>query len=167
MYRAILVFTAFALFVPVAFAKTDYVIVRDVTVGGFPRAGTVRQAIEVFGAPTTQEKGAFDKCTLSWRSHGVVMETYYTNAISDPCGPDGRHSKTTVTDRRWRTSTGLKIGDQLGKLRQLYPKAQKDAPGTWRLTTRPLAGLPFPGLEARLKNGRVISFTVYGPRSGF
>jgi hypothetical protein len=168
MYRAILVLLWLGLaVVPAASAKTDYVIVRDVSIGGFARTGTVRDAIRVFGRPTTRENQAYDVCTLTWRTHGVVMETYYTNATLDPCGPAGRHRKTTLTDRRWRTSDGLRIGDPLRRLRQLYPKARLDAPGTWRLTTRPFAGLPYPGVAAQVRNGRVVSFTVHGPRSAF
>jgi hypothetical protein len=167
MYRAAIALALTLSFVPLAAAKTTYVIVGDVSVGGFPRAGTVREAIEVFGTPAGRENQAYDKCTLTWPAHGVVMETFYTNATLDPCGPEGRHVKTTVSDRRWRTDKDLRIGDPLRKLRQRYPKAKKEAPGRWRLVTRPLAGLPFPGLEARITNGRVTSFTVYGPRGGF
>ncbi len=167
MYRAAIILLLALAFVPLAAAETNYVIVGDLSIGGFPRTGTVQEAIEVFGTPASRENQAYDKCTLTWPSHGVVMETFYTNATLNPCGPEGRHVKTTVTDRRWRTSKGLRIGDSLRKLRQLYPKAKKEAPGRWRLITRPLAGLPYPGLEARIKNGRVTAFTVYGPRVGF
>ena len=169
MYRAaiVIVIIGLALFVPAASAKTDYVIVRDESVGGFPRTGTVREAIQVFGTPTTRENQQYDECKLSWRAHGVVMQTYYTNGALDPCGPEGQHKSSTVSDRRWRTSKGLEIGEALSELRKLYPRAQKETPGRWRLTTRPFAGLPYPGLAASVKNGRVLSFTVYGPRSPF
>jgi len=167
MYRVIGVIVAFLVTVPLAFAETDYLIVRDVKIGGFPRDGVVAKAIEVFGEPTDRQN-AGDTCLLRWPSHGIVMNTYYLNQGNegpDPCGPQGRHTSTTVTDRRWRTSAGLKIGDSLGRLRGLYRKAKKDGPSQWRLTTRSFVGLPFPGLEARLKNGRVVSFTVFGPRT--
>jgi hypothetical protein len=168
MYRAFPTACAVAaLLVPVAMAKTDYVITGDTNVGGFPRDGTGRQAIDVFGPPTTKELIGFDTCVQAWRSHGVVMRTHYTLGGQDPCGPLARHTSTTVTDRRWRTSKGLQIGEPLRELRRLYPKARKDAPGKWRLTTRAFAGIPYPGLEATVKNGRVISLTVYGPRSPF
>jgi hypothetical protein len=168
MYRTVLTACAAAvLLVPAAMAKTDYVITGDISVGGFPRDGTGRQAVQVFGAPTTKEPVGFDTCVLAWRAHGVVMRTYLTLGEQDPCGPLARHTSTTVTDRRWRTSKGLQIGEPLRELRRLYPQARKDAPGKWRLTTRPFAGIPYPGLEATVKNGRVISLTVYGPRSPF
>lgn len=167
MYRVVLLLLALAtVLVPAATAKPTFVIDRDVSIGGFPRDGTLQQAFSVFGRPTSSE-GTYDTCRLTWRSYGVVMETYYTHGSLDPCGPAGRHKSTTVTDRRWRTSKGLDIGEPLSELRKLYPKARKDAPGKWRLTTRSFAGLPYPGLEAQIKSGRVVSLTVYGPRSGF
>lgn len=169
MYRAgvVLAFAALVLAVPTAAAAPTFVIVRDVSVGGFPRDGKVAKAIAVFGQPATRESPRYDQCRLTWPSYGITMVTFYTNATLDPCGPEGRHTSTTVTNRRWRTSAGLKIGDPFWRMRQLYPRARKDAPGRWRLTTRMFAGLPFPGLEARIVNGRVVSFTVYGPRSPF
>lgn len=165
MYRALSFVAALAFLVPTAAAAPTFVIVRDVSVGGFPRDGRVQSAITVFGEPTVRQIEGFDKCHLEWPTLGVSMETYYTGGTTDPCGPEGRHASTTVTDRRWRTAVGLKMGDTLKKLRQLYPRAQRDEPGVWWLKTRSFAGFPFPGLEARIKNGHVVSFTVYGPRS--
>lgn len=168
MYRALLTVALGAtVVVAAAGAKTNYVITGDTSVGGFPRDGTVQQAIQVFGRPTTRELVGFDTCALAWRAHAVVMKTYYTLGTLDPCGPSGRHTSTTVTSKRWKTSKGLEIGDPLRELRRLYPKARKDAPGKWRLTTRPFAGIPYPGLEATVKNGRVVALTVYGPKSPF
>lgn len=167
MYRAGLVLALLAVSVASASAAPTYVILRDESVGGFPRHGTVRDAIRVFGQPATRENVAIDQCRLTWPSSGVTMETYYTGAATDPCGPDGRHRSTTVTDPCWRTSAQLKLRDPLSRMRTLYPKAVRTRPGVWRLTTRPFAGVAFPGLEAKIANGRVASLTVYGPRSPF
>jgi hypothetical protein len=166
MYRALLLAITLLVTVPTAAAAPTFVIVRDVSIGGFPRDATVARAIAVFGQPTVrrQDPQAFDRCHLEWARYGVSMETYHTGGGLDPCGPAGRHVSTTVADRRWRTSVGLKIGDTVTKLRRLYPRAEKDTPGVWWLTKRSFAGLPFPGLEAKVKNGRVAAFTLYGPR---
>lgn len=167
MYRAafILIAMVAAVLLPACGGSSDdLVIVDDVSVDGFPRDGTVRQAIEAFGQPSANES-RYDQCLLTWRSLGVAMETYYTNAALDPCGPEGRHRSTTVKDPRWRTSDGLAIGDTLRKLRELYPEAEEDEPGKWWLTTRLFVGIQFPGLEASIKDGRVVSFKVYGPRA--
>ena len=167
MYRATIVLIVALVTVPLAAAKTSFVIVGDVSIGGFPSNGTVPQAIATFGQPAERLFFGADSCRLTWPSSGVTMETWYPAGDLDPCGPNGRHRLTTVTDPRWKTSKGLAIRDPLRKLRALYPKASKQAPGKWQLTTRPFAGLPLPGLEARLKDGRIVSFTVYAPRSPF
>ena len=127
----------------------------------------VAQAIQVFGEPSARQI-AGDTCRLSWGEHGVVMETYYLNLGNEgpnPCGPRGRHKQTTVTGERWRTLKKLEIGDPLSKLRMLYPRAQKESATRWRLATRRSFGISFPSLEATLKRGRVVSFTVHGPRT--
>lgn len=91
------------------------------------------------------------------------MKTYDPDAQRDPCGAAAKHVLTTASDRRWRTSKGLRIGDPVSRLRTLYPRAEQELPGRWYLTTRWL-GVPLPGLEANVERGRVASFTVYGPR---
>lgn len=165
MYRALVIASTLLFLVPAATAAPTFVIVGDASIGGFPRDGKVQRAIAVFGQPTVRKLEGFDRCHLEWPALGISMETFYTGGTTDPCGPEGRHASTTVTDRRWRTSLGLKMSDSLKRLRQLYPRAQRDQPGVWWLKTRSFAGFPFAGLEARIKNGRVVSFTVYGPRS--
>lgn len=167
MYRAIVVIAAFAVLIPSASAKTDYVIVRDASIGGFPRNGLVAQAIEVFGTPAERQIDG-DNCRLSWGAHGVVMETYFLNFGNqgpNPCGPQGRHKATTVKGEKWRTSKGLEIGDPVTELRKLYPRAAKETASSWRLLTRREFGLSFSSLVATVKRGRVVSFTVYGPRA--
>lgn len=167
MYKTAIALWVALVAVAAAGAKTNYTITGDVSIGGFPRSGTLEQAIEVFGEPTSRKSDGYEVCTLSWRSSGVTMQRLYALGQGDPCGPESRHRSTTVTDERWKTARGLDIGDPLKELRKLYPKAQRDAPGTWRLTTRRFAGLPYPGLEATVKRGRVVKFTVYGSRSPF
>lgn len=162
-----MIVVAFVIFVPAASAETDYVVVRDASIGGFPRNGLVAQAIEVFGTPAERQIDG-DTCRLSWGAHGVVMDTYFLNFGNEgpnPCGPQGRHKSTKVSGERWRTSKKLEIGDPLSKLRMLYPRAQKESPTRWRLLTRRSFGISFPSLEATIKRGRIISFTVYGPRT--
>lgn len=139
-----------------------YVIVGDEDIGGFPRDGTVSRAIEIFGAPSSRD-GDFEGCTLTWRRLGLTMTTYFPLGESDPCGPTARHSSTTVTDPRWQTSDGLRIGDPVADLRRLYPEVQ-EFQGAYELLSRPIAGQPLVSLEAKVRNGRVVAFTVHGER---
>ncbi len=152
--------------VPGASGASSFVIVRDVSIGGFPRAATVDRALQLFGRATTVNP-IYDSCTLVWRSLGLTMKSYYSQGALPPCGPNARHVSTTATDRRWRTSAGLRIGDPARKLSRLYPKATKQGKGEWWLTVRPFAGIDFPGLAATVKAGRVFSLTLYGPRVAY
>jgi hypothetical protein len=149
-------------------SKDAFVIDGDSRLGGFPSDGTLQDAIQVFGDPESRDQpGGGDQCTLTWPSLGLTMQTYYPGAVFDPCGPRAKHAKTTARRGKWHTSDGLEIGDPLSKLREHYPKAYEASPNTWQLIARPLAGVPFPGLEAALMNGRIVSFTIYGPPSAF
>lgn len=152
--------------VPGASAAPSFVIVRDVSIGGFARDATVKRALVVFGKPSARN-AIYDSCTLVWRPLGLTMKTYYSQGALDPCGPSGRHISTTATDQRWRTSAGLRIGDPARKISQLYPKARDQGKGEWWLTVRPFAGIGFPGLSAKVKAGRVASLTLHGPRVAF
>lgn len=167
MYRAVaVVLASLVLLVPVASAKPRLVIVGASSMAGFPTKGTVAEATKIFGQPSSR-LGTYDTCRLTWPGYGIVMQSYYTNGALDPCGPSAKHKSSTVTGHGWSTSKGLAVGDPLSKLRHLYPKAQKQSATKWQLISRSFAGLPVPGLEATLKRGRIVSFTVYGPPSSF
>ena len=168
MKRRLLLGTlALVLGAPAAAGAQSFLIVRDVSIGGFHRAGTVGDAVDVFGQPSGIANAIYDRCTLRWQRLGLTMETYYSQGALSPCGDSGRHVSTTVTDRRWRTSKGLRVGDPAGKLRRLYPRAAPQGRGEWWLLVRPFAGVELPGLAAHVRKGRVISLTLYGPRVAF
>jgi len=168
MRRLTLVVMLVVLFVPPsASAKQSFLIVRDVSIGGFPRDATVGRAVAIFGEPNRGAKPVYDRCTLRWRHLGLTMNTYYSQGDPSPCSDSGRHVSTTVTDRRWRTSVGLRIGDSAAKMRRLYGTAPSQGKGEWWLILRPFAGIELPGLSARVKAGRVVSLTMYGPRVAF
>lgn len=86
-------------------------------------------------------------------------------------------SEIRLTDRRWTTSLGLRVGDRTTKLRRLYPKApyvdRKQAWGrnqyylVWRHGRCVIGyctpyeqryGIDIAQLMAQVKNGRVIAF---------
>ena len=153
-------------------AAPNFVVKRDYDIGGFSliREPTVHAAIAVFGNPSTRRDFGYDHCILGWPNLGVTMRTFFTGGADvgvDPCGPRGRHYKTTITSRRWKTSAGLRVGDKLGRLRGLYRRAKRDPDGSWVLIARPLGGVLLPTLTAVVKNGRVSSIVVRGPRTPF
>ena len=157
---------AFIAGVPSASATPSFLIVRDVSIGGFPRDARVERALQLFGRATTVNP-IYDSCTLVWRSLGLTLKSYYSQGALPPCGPSALHVSTTATDRRWRTSVGLRIGDPSAKIRRLYPKATYQGKGEWWLSLRPFAGIDLPGLSARAKAGRVVSLTLHGPRVAY
>jgi hypothetical protein len=167
MYRRVVIPTALALAAlaaPTGDAAPTFVITGDVNIGGFRRDATVKRAIEVFGLPAGRESFGYEECVLKWPAFGITMTAFYNAGRSDPCGPLGRHVRTTVTDGRWRTATGLRIGDTLRRLRALYPRAKNQGNGVWWLKTR-WFGVALPTLETKIERGRVGSFTVHGPRT--
>jgi len=147
--------------------ERSFLIVRDESIGGFPRDGTIGAAVEVLGVPTARLPGGLNQCVLKWPSRGITMDTLFPGA-ANPCGPKGNHLSTTVTDKRWTTDTGLRIGDPAARIRELYPDAGKpSSDGIVELFTRDFSGLPLPSLTAKIVKDRVVALTLYGPHRGF
>lgn len=153
--------------VPAAAATPAFTITRDVSIGGFKRDGFVRQAVSLFGNPASRTEEGYDRCKLTWPGRGITMISFYPQGDLDPCGASARHVSTTVTDRRWKTSVGLRIGDPVRRMRTLYKRALRDSGTSWILIARSFGGTTVPGLAADVRNGRVVSLTVYGPRLAF
>jgi hypothetical protein len=115
----------------------------------------------------------------SWATLGVVVElrTYGSlpPAKSACTAPHSIRVHTVrATDRRWRTSRGLRIGDPVDRLRRLYSSAKAVhglpgwyAGGYW-LITRPVGGYEgigglrgtAPVLVAEKVHGRVSGFVL-------
>jgi len=145
--------------------ERSYLIVRDESIGGFPRDGTTQAAIELLGVPTARLPSP-NRCTLEWPARGIKMDVSFPGA-ANPCGPTGNHISTTVTDKRWTTDNGLKVGDPAARIQELYPEAgSPDSDGIVQLFTREAFGLPLPSLTARVAKGRVVELTLYGPHRG-
>ena len=77
--------------------------------------------------------------------------------------------RATVTSRgAWRTAVGLRVGDGVGRLKRLYPRARYrrgpgGSTGYWLVTRRTceLGGRqPYPGLLARVRDGRVAALVA-------
>lgn len=146
--------------------ERSFLIVRDESIGGFPRDGTIGLVGETLGQPAAKIP-RFDGCTLRWPDRGIVMEAIFTNP-GNKCQAKARHVSTTVTDPRWETDAGLKIGDPEARLRELYPDAPPpDSDGIVELFTRDVAGLPLPSLTAKVARGRVVALTLHGPPHTF
>jgi hypothetical protein len=116
------------------------VSVPEISVGGFSMAGvgeTLADAITYFGRPTTQqnsERGFSSNCILRWADLGFAVAhwSYEYGDQRDNCDPTTDLDLITLTDRRWHTERGLRVGDRIGRLRRLYPRAPH-GPGGWYL----------------------------------
>lgn len=151
-----------------AAAPDPYVIQGDTTVAGLRIArADLADARARFGAPSTTRRVQGVECLASWRRLGLVL-AFLELSGGDPCRA-GTLVRATVTERgRWRTARGLRKGDSVARLRQLYPKARYRSGfqpwrGWWLVTRRAceLGGFePFPGLLARVRDGRVTAIVV-------
>jgi hypothetical protein len=122
----------------------------------------LRAAIRAYGQ-TTSRRGGGEICRVRWANIGVRI-TFQNFGGVDSCTPSGgRAQKAVVDDDRWRTGKGLRIGNEITRLRRLYPDAQR-TPRGFRLVEGILPfGQPrrYAVLGARVSGGRVSAFTMF------
>ena len=149
-------------------AVTPYVIQGDRSVGGVRIArADLADARARFGAPSATRRDGPAACIASWRRLGLTL-AFLDLSGRNPCRT-GILVRATITSRgAWRTGKGLRKGDSVTRLRRLYPQAsyrRHIAPwtGYWLVTRRAceLGGYePFPGLLARVRDGRVVALVA-------
>jgi hypothetical protein len=126
------------------------------------RNPTLGAAIRAYG-PTTSRRGGGEICRVRWARIGVRI-TFQNFGGVDSCEPSGgRAQKAVVDDGRWRTAKGLRIGNEITRLRRLYPDAER-TPRGFRLVEGILPfGQPrrYAVLGARVSGGRVRAFTMF------
>jgi uncharacterized repeat protein (TIGR01451 family) len=118
---------------------------------------------DAFGAARDIVRAYGEFCARKW---GFGLTITFANFVGqDPCGSDqgletSRLLSATMRGRRWTTSRGLQIGDEIGRLHRLYPQAQRHGSSYWLLAKRS----PYGNLEAALAaivwSGRVHAFAV-------
>ena len=149
-------------------ASPPFVIQGDRAVGGLRVAhGTLADARARFGPPTTVRSRASGlECDARWS--GIGLKLVFLDFSSRAC-QDGVLVTATITSRgAWRTAVGLRVGDSVARLRRLYPRAtlHPASPpwtGYWLVTRRTCAevgAIPYPGLLARARNGRVTALVA-------
>jgi hypothetical protein len=148
-------------------AAPTRVIQGDHVVGGLRMArGTATQAVARFGTPTSK-RAQGQSCLIAWGSLGLAIN--FLSFEGQPC-TKGVAVVATVTNRaHWRTALGLRKGDTIARLKTLFPHAVRqtgEPPGLngfWLVPRRAceeVGGQPFPGLLARIINGRVSALVV-------
>lgn len=149
-------------------APAPHVLQGDTNVGGVRIArADLADARARFGAPSTTRREQTALCVASWRRIGLTL-SFLDLSGRNPCRT-GILIRATITSRAaWRTAKGLRKGDSVARLRRLYPRAtfRRHIPpwtGYWLVTRRAceLGGFePFPGLLARVRNGRVTALVA-------
>ena len=168
--RALLVVATAALLpaVPASAASPPYVVQGDRAVGGLQIArGTLTQARQRFGPPSTvRSRASGFECNANWPRVGLRLA--FLDFSGRAC-QDGVLVTATITSRSaWRTAVGLRVGDSVARVRRLYPRAtlHPASPpwtGYWlvaRRTCAEVGALPYPGLLARVRGGRVTALVA-------
>jgi hypothetical protein len=148
-------------------APSEHVIHGDTSAGGIRIArSTPADVKKLFGAPSTSRGTSARSCGQTWKRARLTV-TFFTFE-DKPC-VSGVALIVTVTGRAaWRTAVGLRVGDSAARLRSLYPKARlrtgfAGETGYWLVTRQVCAevgGGPYPGLLARIRNGRVAALVA-------
>jgi hypothetical protein len=129
-----------------------------------------RNAIRAFGRPDGKSPQG---CPNKWKQLGVriVVADFGGGPV---CAGSTRIQTLVITGKRWRTERGLKIGDSLDRVRQLYPELERFSElydidteryrRTWALVLEPsrVGGPPnlLDRLSAEIRGRKVRSLTV-------
>lgn len=168
--RVSAVFTLAFVLLPVSAlaASPPFVVQGDRVVGGLQIGrGTLADARVRFGSPSTARSRASGvECDVRWSRIGLKL--VFLDFSGRAC-QDGVLVTASVTNRSaWRTAVGLRVGDSVARLRQLYPRASLHPAsppwsGYWLITRRTCAevgAFPYPGLLARVRNNRVTAIVA-------
>jgi hypothetical protein len=127
----------------------------------------LRAAVRAFGQPTSR-RGGGEICRVRWNRFGLLIRFQNFGGF-DSCGPRGLAQKAVVEgDRPWRTSKGLRLGDGVGRITQLYPNARR-TPRGFRIISGILpfgTPVPYAVIGARLSGGSVSAFTLFVGAAG-
>lgn len=126
-------------------------------------------AVETFGKPSSRgtDDPESNLCSVRWRNLGLEMG--YANAPPEPCAlakfRTGAWYGATIYSRRWRTERGLRVGDSVTRLKQLYPEARfrENAPPNppdWGLVWEGKDETAGYALSADVWDGRVVAIVV-------
>jgi hypothetical protein len=152
----------------IATARNDitpqFTIVGDRIVGGVRMGATLDDATTVLGMPEVRRRLNDYECRAGWRTIGLTL-LFLDLSNADPCG-EGALVRATAASAKWQTGKGLRVGDPVARLRNLYRSARYHRlgyPGWWLITRRtcPTTGSQrYPGLLARTVHRRIGALVV-------
>jgi len=107
-------------------------------------------------------------CTGTGTWSGLGLRIVFTSFTSDPYCAHVRAQMGTISGAagraHWQTTRGLRVGDSLGTLKQLYPRAIKGH-GGWAIAysrhSVVAEGSRLDIVTAQVKGGRVASFKLW------
>jgi hypothetical protein len=136
-------------------------------------------AIKAYGKPSCKVAGR-GRVVAAWVARGIRVDGVANHPL--PRGKTGCSAPSLVyvseirlTDGRWMTSLGLRVGDPVAKLRRLYPKSpyvrarstasRNEYYLVWRharcmrncTPQMRRYGVNYPRLTAQVANGRVVA----------
>jgi hypothetical protein len=142
------------------------------------RNSRLSDAIDAYGRPACRVVRP-RQVIATWASRGIRIDSRTERAL--PRGQTGcssphlaRVSQIRLTDRRWVTRLGLRVGDTTTKLRKLYPNvpyvraSRNEYYLVWRhgkcirscTKAAKRSGVNYPRLTAEVKNGKVVAFRI-------
>ena len=141
-----------------AVASPSRVIQGSQKIGAFSTYrdhGKLAHAVAAFGRPASlvSRRARYD-CTAHWPGLGLTM------TFNGVCAAGSCFIRADISRPPWRTAKGLNIGDSLGRLRRLYPKA-RPRDGLEALLIEPALEGTIVSLGAKLASGKVAAFRVY------
>jgi hypothetical protein len=119
---------------------------------------TYAASAAAFGPATDCHALPGKKSRATWSPLGIVAQ--FIGAPGTPCTDSSQMLLQTLTTsgKRWKTSTGLAVGDPVAKLKRLYPSATVHGSNYWLVKAdRPSSHALF---WATVRRGRVTAFSI-------
>jgi hypothetical protein len=109
-----------------------------------------------------------NSCTGTGAWSGLGLRVLFTSFSVDPYWGGGSAQKGTISGvsgrRHWQTARGLRVGDSVGKLKRLYPRAIRGR-GGWAIVysrhSVVAEGSRLDIVTAQVKANRVSAFTLW------
>ena len=150
-----------------AAAALPRVVQGDAKVGGLQigRSGPAAARAAV-GQPSSARPDSRVSCVLRWPGVGVRLR--FLSFEGHACSRGVLVTATVARRSGWRTGRGLRVGDPVTRVRQLYPsarfrRAEAERRGYWLIVRRAcqeVGGGVYPGLLARTSRGRVTAIVA-------
>jgi hypothetical protein len=157
-------------------AERSWVIQGDTVIGGYlvQKDGTLFGALRQFGPPTSKRHDpsmmGWNGCLVVWKNLGLRI-AFYNLGGQDSCQPQyGYFRDGLITGKKWRTASGLRIGDPMRWIFRYHPKAKPTGTGAWwsLLERFPVwgDGAGYTALAVKVNRGSVAAFSVWYQAGG-